>query len=509
MAQRFASQLKDEPVKGRRKKTAVVHRPISTFAWLFLVFSVLLTFVGFMVYDPRPSLLLAGSMAANVAIMLWALYRLYQMDLLLSPMSTAVIGPTMIVYYTVGNLGARIAGEGRFGSNPGTLNYFPLAAFLTTCGLLLFCFSIFFLFKKHLSYFRIRYQDMSWSPLQALGAALLAGSIVLYLSGKYSFVNGYFYGVETELDRWLFATYLYFIVMAGLIGVSVMVKAKDAFGRLAAVLILAVLILLAVSIRSRTYLLGFLSILGLAWVTLEPQKLKRILLIGVFIILIAFPFGTVIKTVSNRGETSSLIENINVILQTDLATLLSFNQLATNIDVQYRGAGLEHPAALLMAYDRNATPMYGEALYAGVLSALPGFLRPSFSYSERQAIYLHFLRYGMRYGDSIGVPLSSGLADWGMIFSPFIYLLIGAFCVLLWKIGQFSPQLYLACIVIWMRVEPMDLFWEDGLLSLRAMAFIWIVISVLGFVVNPVYKASRESSTDDNSAYPLMTTSMK
>lgn len=497
-------------IRIRRERVAIVRRPISTPAWLFLVFATLLTFVGFMVYDPQPSVLLAGSMAANVAIMLWALYRLYQMDLLLSPMSTAVIGPTMIVYYTIGNLGARIAGEGRFGSNLGSLAYFPLAAFLTTCGLLLFCFSIFFLFRNRLSYFRIRYQDMSWKPAQALGATFLVIGIVLYLSSKYSFVNGYFYGVETVVDRWLFASYLYFIVMAGLIGVSVMVKSKDGFSRLVSILVLTALLILAVSIRSRTYLLGFISILGLAWVTLEPYKLKRILFTGAVIVMIAFPFGTVIKTVSNRGQTASLKDNLNVILNMDLTTLLSFNQGSASIDVQYRGAGLEHPATLLMAYDRHAEPMYGGALYAGVLSALPGFMRPSFSYSERVAIYVHFFRYGMRYGDSIGLPLSSGLADWGVFFSPFIYLVIGAFCVLLWKIGQFSPQLYLACIVVWMRVEPMDLFWEDGLLSLRAMAFVWLIILVFGFVVNPVFQDSKEtSSIDDSTGYPLVTTPIK
>jgi hypothetical protein len=456
-----------------------------------------LTFISFIVFDPEPSPLLAGSIAANVAIMLWAMYRLYQLDLLLSPMSTAVIGPTMIVYYTIGNLGARIAGEGRFGSNFGSIDYYPMAAFLTTCGLLVFCWSVFFLFRKRLSYFRIRYQDMTWNPAQAVGATLMAIGIVLYLSSKYSFVNGYFYGVETTVDRWFFASYLYFIVMAGLIGISVMVKSRTATGRLLGTLVLVALLVLAVSIRSRTYLLGFISILGLAWVTLEPAKLKRILSIGAIIVLIAFPFGTVIKTVSTRGQTASLTDNINAVLDTDFSTLLDFNQVSASIDVQYRGAGLEHPAALLMAYDRIAPPMYGGALNAGLVSALPGFVRPSFSYSERQAIYLHFLRYGMRYGDSIGLPLSSGLADLGMVFAPLIYLIIGAYCVLLWKIGQFSPQLYLACVVVWMRVEPMDLFWEDGLLSLRAIAFVWAIIVLFGIVIKPVLHEPRETTMDD------------
>lgn len=497
MMQRFPSKAGQKKKQFRPERKTTASRPISRLAWTFLALATLGTFVSFMLFDPEPSPLLAGSMAANVAIMLWALYRLYQLDLLLSPMSTAVIGPTMIVYYTIGNLGARIAGEGRFGSNFGSIDYYPLAAFLTTCGLLLFCFTIFFMFRKRLSYLRIRYQDMFWSPAQAIGATLLAIGIVLYLSSKYSFVNGYFYGIETNVDRWFFASYLYFIVLAGLIGVSVMVKSKDVLARLIGVLILIALLILAVSIRSRTYLLGFISILGLAWVTLEPAKLKRILITGAVIVLIAFPFGTVIKTISNRGQTASINDNLQAILNTDFSNLLDFNQISAGIDVQYRGAGLEHPAALLMAYDRNAYPMYGDALYAGLVSALPGFLRPSFFYTERLAIHLHFFKYGLFYNDSIGLPLSSGLADWGVFFGPFIYLVIGAFCVLLWKIGQFSPQLYLACVVVWMRVEPMDLFWEDGLFSLRAIAFVWLIIVLFSFAIKPVmhFQGKAESSS--------------
>ncbi|MDX1379455.1 MAG: hypothetical protein R3307_11440, partial [Anaerolineales bacterium] len=217
--QSISSKSKRQKKGIRRERVTSISRPISTPAWLFLGFATLLTFVSFMFFDPQPSLLLAGSIAANVAVMLWALYRLYQLDLLLSPMSTAVIGPTMIIYYTIGNLGARIAGEGRYGSNPGSLEYFPLAAFLTTCGLFLFCFSIFFLFRNRLSYFRIRYQDMSWSSAQAIGSLLLAVGIVLYLSSRYSFINGYFYGVETTIDRWLIASYLYFTILSGLIGI--------------------------------------------------------------------------------------------------------------------------------------------------------------------------------------------------------------------------------------------------------------------------------------------------
>ncbi len=460
-------------------------RPISWWAWGFLVLASLAAYIAFMILDPKPDILLSSCMAANTAIMLWATYRLYQWDLLLSPMSLAVIGPSMMIYYTFGNLGARMAGEGRFGSNYGSLDYYPLAALLTTFGLALFCGFTFFLFKHQLINQHIRYQDLSWSPSQAVLVTLLAGGIVLYLSIKYPFINGYFSGVESTVDRWLFASYLFFVALAGLAGMSVMVKSKQRLSRIVGLLVLIAVLIMAVLVRSRTYLLGFIAFLVLAWVTLNPKKIKSILFIGAIVVLITFPLVTVIKSFSTEGQTSSIIENFQVLEKIDFLTLLDLNQASASIDVQYRVAGLEHPAALLLAYNRNAAPMYGSAFLAGVFSALPGFLRPSDSVSERQAILYQFRNYGMVYGDLIGVPLSSGLADLGTVLSPLIYLVISAFCVLLWRIGQISPQLYLACIVIWMRVEPMDLFWDDGLFSLRAMAFVWLILFILNKFIMP------------------------
>jgi hypothetical protein len=55
-----------------------------------------------------------------------------------------------------------------------------------------------------------------------------------------------------------------------------------------------------------------------------------------------------------------------------------------------------------------------------------------------------------------------------------------------------------------MRVEPMDLFWEDGLFSLRAMAFVWLIILVFGFAINPVIQTSRERSASNEMTPSLL-----
>jgi branched-subunit amino acid transport protein len=469
-------------------------RSISWPAWAMLILFTILTFIIYLIYDPHPSFLLATSAAGNMAIMLWALYRLYQMDLLLSPMSTAVIGPTMIVYYTWGNLGARIAGEGRFGSNFGTLYYYPVASLLTTFGLLIFCWTVFFLFKDQLVKARFKYGNLNWSPVQALLAAVLAGGIVSYLSYKYPFINGYFFNVTATFDRWLAASYLYFLILAAIIGASVMVKSKNFSGRLLGFLAISVLIGFALSTRSRTYLISFIAIVGMAWVSLEPYRIKRILLTGLMASILLFPLGTVIKVVGMRSGTDSMLENLNLLSNMDLATILDLNSASGSLDLQYRMAGLEHPAAIVMAYFHNASPLYGEGFLGGLISALPGFLRPDGFLTERQIILYQYSKYGMFYGDSIGLPISSGLTDFGIYFAPLIYFFMGAFCIILWLVGQNSPRLFLACMVVWTRVDPMDLFWEDGLFTLRAMAFVWLALLAFGFLLMPTIAEERATS---------------
>jgi hypothetical protein len=125
----------------------------------------MVTFVAFMALDPDPSPLLSLCAAANVAIILGAMYRLYQLDLLLSPMMLVYTGPAIFLYYGWGNLGVRIAGNSRFAAIFGTLDYYPEVAFLSTIGLLLYYWITFAIFQESFCRISIKYQNLYWQPL--------------------------------------------------------------------------------------------------------------------------------------------------------------------------------------------------------------------------------------------------------------------------------------------------------------------------------------------------------
>jgi hypothetical protein len=466
-------------------------------AWAFLAGTTAATFFGFMFLDPDPNVALALFAAANVAIIELIVYRLYQLDLLLSPMAAVVIGPGLIVYYSWGNLGARIVGEGRFGGNPGSLEFYPIAAMLTTVGLVLFAVLVFVLFPRQAAFSRIRYSDLYWKPWQAPMAALVAAVLLLYLSLKYPFVNGYFLDVESNFDRWLSASQYFLVILAVVIGVSVVVRASGAREALLGLIGIGLPMLLAVGLRSRSSMVSVIVTAGVCWITLRPKHSVAVIVGGALCTGIVFSLGTVVKAASIRGETTTIVDNLLVIGGTDLARLTQQNRGSAEIDFQYRVAGFELPAALIGSMVRGTSPMYGEALYGGMLSGLPGFMRPAGEHSERLAILKHFYGRGLLFGDSIGVPLTSGLADWGIWPSPLIYAVIALYCLAAWRTVQLSPRVFVAYLMA--GVAPGDLFWENGLFAIRAIGFAWLALLVTGPLLMPRWQG-REAGR--NAAAP-------
>jgi hypothetical protein len=170
------------------------------------------------------------------------------------------------------------------------------------------------------------------------------------------------------------------------------------------------------------------------------------------------------------------------------------NDESSQLDQQYRLAGLEMPAALLACFAHGATPMYGEGMAQGLLQGLPNFLRPAGEYSERIAITRHFENTGLLYGDAIGVPLASGLADWG---APgiLIYAVMAVYAVVLWRVCQWSPRLLTALLMTGNGMYFFDLFWENnGLFAIRTIGFSWLVLLVFGPLLAPkvASRAERE-----------------
>jgi hypothetical protein len=464
-------------------------RPVKHRAWVLLGAVMLLVFIAFISLDPTPDVLLAGCAAFNAGLILGGIYFLYAWDLLLSPMASVLIGPGWFFYYSLGNLGARVAGEGRYGSNPGSLDYYPLAALLSTIGLTLFVGLIFGVFRKHVRYYRLRYSDLYWEPWQALTTSLLAIGVLGYLSFKYEFIGGYFRGVEGAFDQWLSASQYFFVTLTVVCSTSALLRARTRRGRMMALIGIGLPIIIALGLRSRTFMVTTVVLIALCWLTLRPRGVPVVLAGAALLALGLFSTGTLVKVASVSGETASILDNLAVLQGGDTQQLIDLNQQSAGIDSQYRLAGLEFPAALLHAYDLGAQPMYGAAMQGGLLSALPGFLRPAGDSSERLATFRHFYGQGLVYGDSIGIPLVSGLSDWGLVLAPLIYILFALYCLIVWRVAQLSPRLFVAYLMAGVTVG--DLFWENGLFALRGIAFAWLVLLIGGRLLMPRWEPGK------------------
>src|SRR5438874_6700032 len=122
--------------------------------------------LAFLTLDPDPDALLAISTGLNAGILIWASYQCYRLRILLSPVAQILIGPGLICYYSIGNLGARVAGDFRFAGNPGSLEYYPLASALCTAGMLIFCAISLFFMRGSLEKPRLGYESLEWGCWQ-------------------------------------------------------------------------------------------------------------------------------------------------------------------------------------------------------------------------------------------------------------------------------------------------------------------------------------------------------
>jgi hypothetical protein len=451
--------------------------------WTIAYLACGLCIVAFMALDPQPNALLAISAGLNAAILIWSSYKCYELRILLSPVGQFLIGPGLISYYSIGNLGARIAGDSRFAANPGSLDYYPLASLLCTTGMLIFCLIAFVILRRQLEQTRLGFEDLEWRYWQGIAAAILAAAVLAYLSSTHPFVNGYFRNVSSQVDIWLAASVYYFTLLAVIVNTSVLAKAAEVAHRTVAQICLGAVIGQSVLLRSRTFMSVTILVSLFAYLTIRPGGLRRALPAACIGIAIVFSLGTVVKATS--GTSASMLDNLSALQTSDVVSVSAMNDDSSNVDRQYRLAGLELPAALLACFDRGAKPMYGEGMTRGLIQGLPNFLRPPGEYSERIAIANHFQSWGLLYGDSIGVPLTSGLADWG---APgiLIYAVMAFYAVALWRLCQWSPRLLTAFLMTGNSMYFADLFWENNLMfAIRTIGFSWLVLFVLGPILAP------------------------
>jgi hypothetical protein len=308
-----------------------------------------------------------------------------------------------------------------------------------------------------------------------------------YLSNKYDFINGYFRNVQGDFDRWLAAAHYMFVALTALISVSVFAHADRHAHRLVATAGMVFPLVVAIGLRYRTFMATIILMMTACWLTLRPEKWKRGLLLMAVTGVLLFVLGSTVKVASVRGSTASILANLTVLQTATIDDLLYATNDAAQGDRQYRLAGFEMPAAILRCLHNGTEPSYGTGFYHGVISALPAFLRPEGDVSERETIYQRFSGCGLVYGDSIGVPLTSGLADWGIWLSPVVYAFLAFYCLAVWRVAQLSNRFYLAMLMTTAGLGDLlwDLAWDDGLLMIRGIVFAWLVLFVTGPLLMP------------------------
>jgi|GEM_PF-2565291 len=469
--------------------------PISIGAWFALGIISLVTFVSFMSLDPESNLLLSTCAAVNVAIILGAILHLYQWDLLLSPMMLIFVGPTMIMYYSWGNLGVRIAGEAGYARNFGTLQYYPFAALLSTIGLIFYCWIVFVVLQKSFRQVTLKYQDLYWQPRQAVATIILGLGILAYLSLKYNFIGGYFRDAESNIDRWLIATTNAFVFFIIIVNISVLARAENHRSRLIALFGLFVSIVLALGLRSRTFMLMALILIVLCWLTMKPEQARLSIFIPAALIgIMVFGLGTAVKSI--QSTTSSVADNLLGVSSLEPSEIIASISKGVGIDSQYRLGGFEYPAAILRCLDQGAPPAYGEGFIGAALQGLPGFLRPPGIFTERGGIARHYWPYCSFLDDAMAIPLVSGIGDWDL-FGVFIYYVFGLFSLLLWRIAQISPRLFVAYLLV--PFFPDTLFWEGVFTYIKTMGFLWLILWITGAFLMPQWLPS--TSTPSASAF--------
>ncbi|MEZ4671553.1 MAG: hypothetical protein R3E39_26930 [Anaerolineae bacterium] len=203
------------------------------------------------------------------------------------------------------------------------------------------------------------------------------------------------------------------------------------------------------------------------------------------------------------------MDNLLSVSQLDSGLLEEANATSFGLDVQYRTAGLEYPATLLYLQDLGVSPLNGEGMYRGLLQGFPEFLRPAGVFSERTAIGDHYIPQGLQYNDTIGVPLTSGIADFGTLGGILIYIVIAAYCLFLWRIAQISPRFFIVFMSVGVGAVG-DLFWENASsVIIKGMGFMFIVTLIFGPLLLPRWIPSQNATelpnTDLTNEGPLVT----
>jgi hypothetical protein len=266
----------------------------------------------------------------------------------------------------------------------------------------------------------------------------------------------------------------------------VLARAKNNRSRLIAFIGVILSVVVSVGLRSRTFMLMVLMLIILCWLTLKPEQARLSFFLSVGLIgILVFSLGTVVKLF--QSVTNSILDNLSVVSSQNLSQIMALTSQGAGIDAQYRTGGFELPAAILQCLDQGAPPAFGKGFIGAALQGLPGFLRPPGNFSERGDIALHYSKYCTFLPDSMAIPMVSGLADLD-IPGVFISILFGLFSLILWRVAQISPRFFIAYLLV--PFFPDLLFWEGVFSYVKTMAFIWLILWILGLLIMPHWSPS-------------------
>ncbi len=458
----------------------------SWIAWIGSSLLAILTFFCFLLLDPDPNILLASCSAINVFIILWSIYQLYIRNYLLSPLAPAFIGYGNVLYYSIGNLGARIQGNERHLANPGALEYYPEIALLSTIGLVIFTTTVFLLYFREKPI--VNYKDLFWKPYQGIILSIVSLIIIFLLQFDYRD----FYAI---LANWFLFAFRYIVILSIVVNSSLAAKSRNITGNIFFILLVFMNVLLFLGDRSRINLFIAAIIAVLCLLTLRPKWLVQILIVFAITFPLLFSLGTALKFRTHGIGGDKVIVNLSELSELTVKTFIDSNVNSVSVDAGYRTAGFELPATIMMNFDLGLHPLYGKAFKGALYQGLPDFLRPPGMYSDRIEIIKYFGYQGFLYDDeTIGIPLAIGLADFGIIGGIVIYLIMAILYWLIYKVTQISPNFFIAYLMIATTTFSIDLFWVSFFVSIKAMVFSVIFLTLTPIISRPQWIIKKNDS---------------
>ncbi len=365
-----------------------------------------------------------------------------------------------------------VAGADMYISNPGSLEFYPMAAVFAGMGMWMYILIYNAIRHRYDPIKQMSFSQIGYSNLLALNV----GCIIVYF--VLSMELGQFYGFEgagkglTGPINWI-ALALPVVIFAVIVSVSFYWNKNWRFWR-KLLLSFAVLcnITVTASFVSRTKLLLVVGTFCMVFLQREliadrisrannkwknmhlnaysaplsyalTNKISKIALvttIALIVLSITYVAGTYIKTSGIASNKLSGVERLEAMAIKEVNRETVWENMG--IDISYRMACLELPAAILASQYNGRDWLWGESFVLGLKGALPNFLSTGLGLyqdkiREKEEVESNMIyHFSLVETDQTGSVLASAVADFGplgvFIFFPLLALFHGQFLLRLY-----------------------------------------------------------------------------